>query len=56
MKQKIKYIKKEIISKIITIEKHLNQIEKRFHELIMQRAGIFIEKYEIEMPHITRFT
>ena len=31
----------------------LNKIEKRFHELIMQRAGPMIEKYQIEMPHIT---
>ena len=42
--------------RVLNHSQDLNQIEKRFHDLIMQRAGIFIEKYNIEMPHITRFT
>ena len=32
----------------------LNQIEKRFHQVIMKRAGRFIEKYNIKLPSITQ--
>lgn len=38
---------------VLNQSEELKLIEKRFHKLIMHRAGHLIEEYEIEMPHIT---
>lgn len=32
----------------------LNEIEKRFHKVIMHRVGYLIEKFKIELPHINQ--
>lgn len=37
---------------VINQSEELDKIEKRFHDLTMQRAGNLIEKFDIEMPHI----
>ena len=38
---------------VLDHSQELTLIEKNFHKLIMHRAGHLIEKFDIEMPHIT---
>lgn len=38
---------------VVDQSEELGQIERRFHKLIMKRAGKFVEKYQMKLPHIT---
>ncbi|MBQ6628288.1 MAG: hypothetical protein IJH65_05660 [Methanobrevibacter sp.] len=38
---------------VLNQSEELKRIEKRFHKLIMHRAGHLIEEYDVEMPHVT---